>query len=85
MDLDSRSGDEIAIVNRDCRTVAIGRAPLCLVTHVRDLVGAGAINVRADFVFREYRADELRTLWEALRAGRTPARSREANFLSGLR
>jgi putative protease len=70
MALVSASGEEVRVVNRNCRSVTIGAHPLCLAHLVGELASWGATTVRADFVWRTYAPEEVRDLWRALREGK---------------
>lgn len=82
MELGSGSGDAVRLIQRGCRTVLIGAKPFSLSRRLGDLWAAGAVRLRAAFVWRHYRPEEVVTLWRDLRAGRLVA-GYEANFDRG--
>jgi hypothetical protein len=45
---------------------------------------AGAVSLRADFVYRKYAPEEVRRLWRLVRAGRPVPGGHAANFDRGL-
>ncbi|MCX7805726.1 MAG: DUF3656 domain-containing protein, partial [Planctomycetota bacterium] len=78
-----RSGD-ILILNSGCRTVVVGKRPLCLASRLRDLLDAGARQFRAEFSWRRYEPAHVRDIFRSLRAGRDVPGSHQANFDRGL-
>lgn len=69
-DLVSDSGEHVVALQRNCRTVVIGRSPQNWSTSVDALSRAGVGHLRADFMYRCYTPSEVRDTWRALRAGR---------------
>ena len=84
LDLVSSHDDHVIVVNRDCRTILINREPFCLAGRLGDLATAGAISLRADFIYRPYKPSEVRELWRAIRNGRNPPYGHIGNFDRGL-
>ena len=84
LDLVSSHGDEVIAVNRDCRTILISKAPFCLAGRLGDLADAGAVNLRADFLYRSYPSSEVRELWRILRSGKKIPCGHIGNFDRGL-
>ncbi len=84
LELKSSFGDRVLAINRRCRTVVINRRPFCLAARLPELRQAGAVRLRADFLFRTYGAEEVRDLWRNLRAGRPIPGTQVANFDRGL-
>jgi putative protease len=83
MALSSGSGDAVRLIQRGCRTILIGAKPFCISRRLGDLRAAGAARLRAAFVWRHYRPDEVAALWRDLRGGRTVA-GYEGNYERGL-
>ncbi|OQW97276.1 MAG: hypothetical protein BWK77_02180, partial [Verrucomicrobia bacterium A1] len=83
-EMTSSHGDQVIAINRDCRTIVIGKKPLCLAPRIGDLVSAGAASLRADFVWRPYTATEVRDTWRALRSGKNLPDGHLGNFERGL-
>jgi hypothetical protein len=48
------------------------------------LAKAGAISLRADFVYRAYESDEVVKRWRAVRAGKAVPGGHAANFDRGV-
>ncbi len=84
LELRSSFGDRVLAINRGCRTVVVNRRPFCLASRFRDLSRAGAVRLRADFLFRSYPPDQVRDLWRRLRAGEPIPGAQLANFDRGL-
>ncbi len=80
--LDSGSGEAVRLIQRGCRTIVIGARPFSLSRRVGELRAAGAMRLRAAFVWRHYRPEEVVALWRDLRAGR-PVTGYEGNFERG--
>lgn len=79
----SSHGDDVLAIDHGCRTILIGEKPYCLAGRIGDLRKAGARAVRADFMYRDYSAAQVRDTWRALRAGR-PVAGHLGNFDRGL-
>ena len=84
MRLMSSGGDEVLVVNRGCRTITIGAKPFCVAGHLKKLTAAGITSVRADFVWRGYRPEEVVEIWRLLRGGLAIRGTHKANLLRGL-
>jgi U32 family peptidase len=84
LDMVSSHGDEVIAVDRRCRTVVVNRQPFCIASRLKDLAGAGAVSLRADFVYRPYSPDQVRNLWRALRSGKNLPSGHLGNFDRGL-
>ncbi|MFH0953229.1 MAG: U32 family peptidase [Verrucomicrobiota bacterium] len=84
LELTSSYGDEVLVVHRECRTVVVGRKPLCLAARLGELTGAGAVSLRADFMYRPYAPAQVRDLWRALRSGKDLPAGHVGNFDRGL-
>jgi hypothetical protein len=53
-------------------------------TTGHDLAAAGAVSLRADFLYRKYDPLEVRNRWRAVRAGRAIPGGHAANFDRGV-
>ena len=60
----------IMAADRGCRTIVLDRGPFCLSTRLGDLAKAGAVSLRADFIYRTYDPVEVRRRWRLVRAGK---------------
>ena len=79
----SSAGEPVLLIQRQCRTYAVGRTPYCLARRLDVLREAGARRFRADFIIRRYEPAEVRGIWRALRKGEG-MRGLEGNFMRGL-
>ncbi len=84
MEMVSSHGERVTALDYHCRTIVLDQAPFCLSGRLADLRKAGAVNLRADFIYRRYAPDEVRRLWRLIRAGRPVPRGHAANFDRGL-
>ena len=84
MIFDSSHGKKIRVVNHNCRIIVVKGRPFCLVDHLRELAEAGAANLRADFINREYSEQELLDTWRKLRVGDKNLAKHIGNFHRGL-
>lgn len=82
--LRSGAGEEIALLARDCRTIALGPA-LCRAQHLGELRAAGGRWWRADFQFRRYTPEEAVRIWRSVRAGRPVQGAIDGNWDRGMR
>lgn len=88
-----RSGEQLAssfkervrVINRRCRMTIIQEKPFCLASHLPALISAGARSLRADFLYREYAADQARQVWRRLRAGQPLPGTHSGNYERGLK
>jgi putative protease len=83
-EVQSSRGQSVLVVTRDCRTFVLSKRPFCLAGRIPQLREAGAMSLRADFMYRAYTAAQVRALWRDLRAGRPVPESHVANFDGGL-
>lgn len=67
--LTSGAGEHVRVVQKGCRTILINGVPLDWSRGVEALSQAGARHVRADFINRPYRPDEVLAVWRSLRSG----------------
>jgi putative protease len=84
MEMESSHGEKVTALDYHCRTIVLNRGPFCLSPRLRDLAKAGAVNLRADFVYRRYEPAVVRDRWRLVRAGRPVPGGHAANFESGL-
>jgi hypothetical protein len=84
MEMISSHGEKVTALDYHCRTIVLNQAPYCLSTRLPDLARAGAISLRADFIYREYEAAEVVKRWRLLRAGKRIAGGHAANLDRGI-
>ncbi len=83
--LASSFGEKVRVINRHCRTAVIGEKPFCLAAHIPELLAAGAQILRADFIYRTYTGEQVRSIWRRLRSGQNIPGTHAGNFERGLR
>jgi hypothetical protein len=84
MEMVSSHGEKVTALDYHCRTIVLNQGPFCLSTRLQDLQNAGALSLRADFLYRNYAPEEVRRLWRLIRAGRPVPGGHAANFDRGL-
>jgi len=84
MEMVSSHGEKVTALDYHCRTIVLNQGPFCLSTRLGDLRRAGAVCLRADFLYRPYEAVEVRRRWRLLRAGQPVPGGHAANFAEGL-
>jgi len=84
MEMVSSHGEKVTALDYHCRTIVLNREPFCLAPRLGELARAGAVNLRADFVYRPYDPIEVRDLWRLIRAGRPVPGGQAANFDRGI-
>jgi hypothetical protein len=84
MEMESSHGERVTALDYHCRTIVLNQGPFCLSTRLGELRKAGAINLRADFIYRSYNAVEVRDRWRQVRAGRAVPGGHAANFDRGI-
>jgi putative protease len=84
MEMVSSHGENVTALDYHCRTIVLNSGPFCLSTRLQDLAGAGAVNLRADFVYRPYDPATVRERWRRVRAGRAIAVGHAANLDRGI-
>ena len=84
MEMTSSHGERVTALDYHCRTIVLNQGPFCLSTRLKDLAAAGAVSLRADFVYRKYEPGRVRAVWRAARAGRPVAGGHAANFDRGM-
>lgn len=85
MEMVSAHGERVTALDYHCRTIVLNRGPFCLAGRLPDLAAAGAVSLRADFVYRPYQPDVVAERWRAVRAGRGVPGGHAANFDRGVR
>jgi U32 family peptidase len=84
MEMVSSHGEKVTALDYHCRTIVLNQGPFCLSARLADLKSAGAMHLRADFLYRGYEARQVRHRWRLLRAGRPIPGGHAANFERGL-
>ncbi len=84
MEMVSSHGEKVTALDYHCRTIVLNQGPFCLSTRLPELARAGAMSLRADFVYRPYRPDEVRDRWRQVRAGQAVPGGHAANFDRGV-
>lgn len=84
MEMVSSHGERVTALDYHCRTIVLNQGPYSLSTRLKDLANAGAISLRADFVYRPYAPEEVRDRWGLLRAGKPILGGHSANFDRGM-
>jgi putative protease len=84
MEMVSSHGEKVTALDYHCRTIVLNQGPFCLSTRLDELRGAGAVNLRADFIYRAYDPEEVRRRWRLVRAGRPVPGGHAANFDRGI-
>jgi hypothetical protein len=84
MEMTSSHGEKVTALDYHCRTIVLNQGPFCLSTRLPDLAAAGAIHLRADFVYRPYDPAEVRDRWRRVRAGKPVRGGHAANFERGV-
>ena len=84
MDMVSSHGEKVTALDYHCRTIVLNQGPFCLSTRLNDLAKAGAVSLRADFIYRPYDPAEVRRRWRLVRAGKPVPGGHAANFERGL-
>lgn len=84
MEMVSSHGERVTALDYHCRTIVLNQGPYCLSTRLKELAKAGAISLRADFIYRPYAPEEVRDRWRLLRAGKPIPNGHAANFDRGM-
>jgi len=84
MEMVSSHGERVTALDYHCRTIVLNQEPFCLSPRLPELAKAGAISLRADFVYRNYDPHVVRDRWRLIRAGRPVPGGQSANFDRGL-
>ena len=80
MEMVSTHGEKVTALDYHCRTIVLNNGPYCLSTRLPDLAAAGAVALRADFIYRKYEPKEVRDRWRLVRGGRQVPGGHAANF-----
>jgi putative protease len=84
MQMVSSHGEKVTALDYHCRTIVLNQGPFCLSTRLPELAKAGAMSLRADFVYRNYEPHEVRYRWRQVRAGKPVPGGHAANFDRGV-
>lgn len=84
MEMVSSHGEKVTALDYHCRTIVLNQEPFCLSQRLPELARAGAVCLRADFIYRSYEPNELRDTWRLVRAGKQVPRGQAANFERGM-
>jgi putative protease len=84
MEMVSSHGEKVLALDYHCRTIVLNQGPFCLSHRLGDLVRAGAVSFRADFIYRKYQPAEVAQRWRQLRAGQRVPGGHAAHFDGGL-
>jgi putative protease len=84
MEMESSHGEKVTALDYHCRTIVLNQGPFCLSTRLDDLAKAGAVSLRADFIYRSYDTAEVRQRWRLVRAGKPIPGGHAANFDRGI-
>jgi hypothetical protein len=84
MEMVSSHGERVTAIDYHCRTIVLNQGPFCLSTRLPELAKAGAISLRADFLYRNYDPASVRERWRLVRAGRPVPGGHAANFDRGI-
>jgi putative protease len=84
MQMESSHGERVTALDYHCRTIVLNQGPFCLSPRLNDLRKAGAVNLRADFIYREYDPVDVRDRWRLVRAGRSVPGGHAANIDRGI-
>lgn len=84
MDMVSSEGERVTALDYHCRTIVLNQGPFCLSTRLPELAAAGAVSLRADFIYRKYDPAEVRKAWRLVRVGKAVPSGHAANFDRGM-
>jgi hypothetical protein len=84
MNMVSSHGERVTALDYHCRTIVLNDGPFCLSTRLSQLADAGAVCLRADFIYRNYDPLQVRDIWRAVRAGEAIPGGHAANFDRGI-
>ncbi len=84
MEMISSEGEKVTALDYHCRTIVLNQGPFCLSPRLPELARAGAIHLRADFIYRRYTPEEVRERWRLVRAGKIVPGGHAAHFDRGL-
>jgi hypothetical protein len=84
MEMVSSHGEKVLALDYHCRTIVLNQGPFCLSRRLPDLKAAGAVSLRADFVYRPYEPEVVVQRWQAVRTGKNVPGGHSANFERGV-
>jgi putative protease len=84
MALESDDGERLLALDYRCRTIVVNQQPYCIAPYGKELAAAGAVSLRADFVYRPYAPEDVRRVWRLLRAGESVPGTQAACFARGM-
>jgi len=84
MEMVSSHGEKVTALDYHCRTIVLNQEPFCLSTRLKEVAKAGAMSLRADFIYRNYEPSHVRQVWRTVRAGRAVPGGQAANFQRGM-
>jgi hypothetical protein len=84
MEMTSSHGERVTAIDYHCRTIVLNQGPFSLSTRLPQLADAGAVLLRADFIYRNYETQQVRDIWRAVHARRAVPRGHAANFDRGI-
>jgi putative protease len=84
MEMESSHGEKVLALDYHCRTIVLNQGPFCLSPRLGELAAAGAVALRADFIYRPYDPRQVRERWRLIRAGRAVPGGHAANFERGM-
>jgi putative protease len=84
MEMVSSHGEKVTALDYHCRTIVLNQGPFCLSGRLPDLKAAGAVSLRADFIYKKYEPDEVVERWRRVRAGKPVRGGHAANFDRGV-
>jgi putative protease len=84
MEMVSSHGERVTALDYHCRTIVLNQEPFCLSTRLDELAQAGAISLRADFLYRNYDPAIVLDRWRLVRSGLPVPSSQSANFDRGM-
>ena len=84
MEMVSSHGEKVTALDYHCRTIVLNQGPFCLSSKLGDLAAAGAVSLRADFIYRTYSPAEVQERWRLVRGGQPVPGGHAANFEHGI-
>jgi putative protease len=84
MEMVSSHGEKVTALDYHCRTIVLNQGPFCLSGRLGDLAAAGAVSLRADFVYRPSDAANVVGRWRTVRSGKGVQGGHAANFDRGV-
>lgn len=84
MEMVSDHGEKVTALDYHCRTIVLNQGPFCLAPRLKELARAGAVSLRADFIYRKYEPGQVREIWRKVRAGRPVPGGHAAHFDKGM-